>query len=59
MKQNIRNNIMKKTAIYKVYSNDECIYEGTLDATDRKGFKSTYPNVIFVKTGSYVLTQKF
>ena len=50
---------MKKQAIYKVYSNDECIYEGTLDATDRKGFKSTYPNVIFVKTGSYKLYRKF
>lgn len=50
---------MKKTAIYRVYSNNECIYEGTLDATDRKGFKSTYENVTFVRTGSYVLSRKF
>lgn len=50
---------MKKIRIYRVYSNNECIFEGTLDATDRKGFKRTYPNVIFVKTGSFVLVRNF
>ena len=50
---------MKKLPIYRVYSNDVKIYEGTLDATDRKGFLSTYENVIFVKTGSYKLYRKF
>ncbi len=50
---------MKRTAIYRVYSNNECIFEGTLDAVDRRGFKSTYENVVFVKTGSYVLSRKF
>lgn len=50
---------MKKTAIYRVYSDNECIFEGTLDAKDRKGFTSTYPNVVFVKTGSFKLTRKF
>jgi len=50
---------MKKTAIYRVYSNNECIYEGTLDTTDKKGFISTYPNVVFIKTGSFKFTRKF
>lgn len=56
---NERVKIMKKLAIYRVYSDNECIFEGTLDAKDRKGFTSTYPNVVFVKTGSFKLTRKF
>lgn len=52
---------MKKIAIYKVYIEDECIFEGTIDAQDRRKMKVIYPKkkIKYVKTGSYVLEQKF
>jgi len=47
---------MKKLPIYKVWVENECIFEGTIDAQDRKKIRKIYDGktIIFVKTGSYV-----